>query len=678
VLRFRLGELGIAGKLALSGTLGVLLVAGMAANEQWLSRTRDDFERQAKATNGLRTAALGTAIAMRRVSNATRDIRLANTSEEIDALVAQADALFDTGIKHAGRARGLATLGENVDRLAKVEELLKSYVVLVRDLGAAHKQVLAARRDQIRLALDWDRPYAQLMPSPMLGASAVRDAVVPLREANSLFRDGRLALWGHYVVGTAASRERAFRSIDGAASEVHKARAVASEGLLAAEIEKLGQIVQRYRDLAQVGFQAFDRERVLARERVEPTCDQIDELLDRVITTATARAIHVEAQAEVAESRASTFGLVAGSFVVLVLIGTTLYSAFSVARPVRRIGQVLLALAGGDKSVAIPFTRRRDEVGEAARAAEAFKDNLQRMEAMQNEVRTADTRAAAERKTELMRLAGSFEAAVGKMVETVASAAFELETAAGTLTRTADTTSNLSTTVAGASARASTNVQAVAVASEQLAAAIEQIGRSVQASDQLTSEAVRQAERTDQRIHELSQAATRVGDVINMIAEIAQQTNLLALNATIESARAGEAGRGFAVVAAEVKALAEQTAAATREIAGQIAGIQGATKDAVASIHEIGSTIRRLSEVATAIAASVEEHQATTREIAGRVQEAAEGTAQVAANLGEVNRGANETGSASSQVLSSAQMLAEEGSGLKIEVERFLATVRAA
>ena len=169
-----------------------------------------------------------------------------------------------------------------------------------------------------------------------------------------------------------------------------------------------------------------------------------------------------------------------------------------------------------------------------------------------------------------------------------------------------------------------------------------------------------------------------IGDVVKLITAIAEQTNLLALNATIEAARAGEAGRGFAVVAQEVKALAAQTAKATDEIATQIAGMQAATQDSVTAIKEIGGTIGRISEIAATIAAAVEEQGAATQEIARNVQEAAKGTAEVATNIVDVNRGAGETGSASDQVLASAQSLSSESSHLKIEVAKFLETVRAA
>jgi methyl-accepting chemotaxis protein len=200
----------------------------------------------------------------------------------------------------------------------------------------------------------------------------------------------------------------------------------------------------------------------------------------------------------------------------------------------------------------------------------------------------------------------------------------------------------------------------------------------VRESSDIAKEAVGPAQKTDQRINKLAQAATRIGDVTQLITTIAEQTNLLALNATIEAARAGEAGKGFAVVAQEVKQLASQTAKATSEISTQIAEMQAATQDSVAAIKEIGGTIGRISEIATTIASSVEQQGAATHEITRNVQQAASGTAQVANNITAVSDGAAKTGTASADVLTAAHALSDQSKRLRSEVEKFLATVRAA
>jgi len=132
------------------------------------------------------------------------------------------------------------------------------------------------------------------------------------------------------------------------------------------------------------------------------------------------------------------------------------------------------------------------------------------------------------------------------------------------------------------------------------------------------------------------------------------------------------------VVASEVKALAEQTAKATDDIGQQITGIQVATQESVASIQHISSTIEKLSEISSTIAAAVEEQGAATQEISRNVQQAARGTQRVSSNITDVQRGASDTGSASLQLLSSARALAGDSDRLKLEVSKFLNSVRVA
>jgi methyl-accepting chemotaxis protein len=347
----------------------------------------------------------------------------------------------------------------------------------------------------------------------------------------------------------------------------------------------------------------------------------------------------------------------------------------NIARPLGDLSQVVGTM--GTNDVGIPHADRGDEIGDMARALKIFQGNSAAMERLRKEQAGAQE-AQLDRANKLANAITHFESTIGGVVDTVSSASTQLESAAMSLSKNAEETQSLSTTVAAASEEASTNVHTVASAAEQLSSSVSEIAQRVQESSQIASEAVQQAEKTDARIGQLSQAAGRIGDVVNLITAIAQQTNLLALNATIEAARAGEAGRGFAIVAQEVKALAAQTAKATEEISAQIAGMQTATQDSVGAIKEISGTINRISEITAAIAAAAEQQGSATQEISRNVQQAAMGTTEVATHITAVNRGAAETGSASSQVLSSARSLSNESGRLKTEVDKFLATVRAA
>jgi methyl-accepting chemotaxis protein len=386
-----------------------------------------------------------------------------------------------------------------------------------------------------------------------------------------------------------------------------------------------------------------------------------------------------KAASDAADSYTSALMMLAVILGTAVIAGIAV-SAFlvrDVSSGIASIVAPMQALGNGDLSADVPHQGETTEIGAMADTLQVFKQALIAKKAA-DEAAALDAEAKIERGRRVDGITRNFESVIGEIVQTVSSASTQLEASAGTLSATAERSQTLTSTVASASGEASANVQSVASATEELSSSVTEIGRQVQESARMATDAVGQARVTNDRVSQLSKAASRIGDVVELINTIAGQTNLLALNATIEAARAGEAGRGFAVVASEVKALAEQTAKATGEISQQITGIQGATQESVNAIKEISGTIERLAEISSAIAAAVEEQGAATQEISRNVQQAARGTQQVSSNISDVQRGAGETGAASSQVLSAAQSLSGDSHRLKLEVGKFLDSVRAA
>ena len=348
----------------------------------------------------------------------------------------------------------------------------------------------------------------------------------------------------------------------------------------------------------------------------------------------------------------------------------------TVAAPIRAITGRMHRLAKNELSITIDEAGRRDEIGEMAEALQVFRDNMVETERLRA-AQAAEQEQRLQRSRAVEQLVGEFDRSISAVIGTVGAATAALDRTARSMTATADATNSQVTVVAAAAEEASSNVQTVAAAAEELSSSINEIGRQVAESARFAHQATEQAHDTDRQIASLSEAAARIGDVVQLINDIASQTNLLALNATIEAARAGDAGKGFAVVAGEVKTLANQTARASGEISDKVNEMQAATAQSVEAVKAIATTIGHIAQIATGIAAAVDEQNAATGEIARNVQQAAQGTSEVSSSIIQVAQGAAQTGSAAGDVLKAAETLERDGESLRSQIDGFMARIKA-
>ena len=667
-------------KLGLAGAVGILLAGGMVANQMMSEQAIEAANSRADRSQRVIDAAISANLNGRQIELAARNIRLATKAADVERNAADLNRFKAAESKALDDAQAIATILDTKQRLEKIKSLMTSYTTGVDELAKTQLNLLAVIDKRSAISAEWTKAIETQLASPAMAKLDNKLEIEKLLHmADAKVNSLRAMVWRLGATGDVSLIAQIAKTQAALKNNFNLLRGEADDRDLLVVVSSLDSIVKRFLAANDEAVKLEELKADIVANRTVKFAQEAGTLMDSLVDASRKNYATSKEEAAAETDQASKISLAMGIVVIIALFASMVFSFLGISRPMMRLNGALGEMAGGNLDVVIPGARRGDEIGDLAKTVTIIRENAEQKARDEAEAKIKqDQIAARQRKDDMIKLADTFETAVGEIVETVSSASGELEASAGTLTANAERSQELTTMVAAASEEASTNVQSVASATEQLSSSVNEISRQVQESARMANAAVDQARTTNDRVSQLSKAAGRIGDVVELINTIAAQTNLLALNATIEAARAGEAGRGFAVVASEVKALAEQTSKATGEIGQQITGIQAATQDSVNAIKEISGTIEKLSEISSTIAAAVEEQGAATQEISRNVQQAAHGTQQVSTNITDVQRGASETGSASTQVLSAAQSLSGDSNRLKLEVGKFLNSVRAA
>ncbi|CCG39903.1 methyl-accepting chemotaxis protein [Magnetospirillum molischianum] len=347
-----------------------------------------------------------------------------------------------------------------------------------------------------------------------------------------------------------------------------------------------------------------------------------------------------------------------------------------IIRPINSMSALMERLAKGDMSVSIEGVERQDEVGDMARTVQVFKEHMVEAEGLRASQEEERNRASAQRAQARHDMANNFEHTVKSKVARVDESTAGIRNTAQSMANRSEKSGGRTLEVSEAAEITTERAAAVSEATRQLAESVNEIAQQVSHSSRIAQKAVEDVNTTARQMVGLSDAVRAIGNVVQLINDIAAQTNLLALNATIEAARAGEAGKGFAVVAGEVKHLANQTAKATEEISQQVAAVQQSTREMTSSIEGVVETIREIGDISTAIASAVQEQEATTRDIASNITEVAHQAGEVSRSVTHLSKASAQACAGTIRVIWSAKTLANVVADLNDEADHFLQSVR--
>jgi len=348
-----------------------------------------------------------------------------------------------------------------------------------------------------------------------------------------------------------------------------------------------------------------------------------------------------------------------------------------ITKPIRNLTEVMRALTENQLEIEVPYTKLGSEIGSMARKADIFKKNAIAKVRLEQETIENEQRLKEEKIKAMSDLAERFDLKVQTIIRDVVTAISELKTNSENMAKVISNTNDRASEVVRTTSETLENVKNVASSAEVLSSSVHEIEEKIQHSSNSVRLAVQAQEKADGVSKALAEAAARIGEILDMIQNIAGQINLLALNATIESARAGEAGKGFAVVANEVKSLAGQTTKATDEISSHVAHIQQVSTQVIEALSTIGAAVKDVDSYSTAISIAVSQQTETTREIASSMGIAADRTGRISHDVGEVKQDSMKAMDSSDQVLQVVNNLAQQSERLNQEVAIFLKEIAA-